>query len=342
MGDKALARRTALAAGAPIAVGSEPLEDPDSIRTTAADLGYPFMLKPVGGGGGIGMSIVHDEGGLERALASAQQLARSAFGNPAVYIEPYLERARHLEIQIAADRDGSVVHLGERECSVQRRYQKLIEEAPSVAIGDDLRSRIAAVAVDLARRAGYVTVGTVEFLVTPAGDFYFMEMNTRIQVEHPVTELATGIDLVREQISLAAGESLSFTQDDVRLRGHAIEFRICAEDPARGFLPAPGTVERFDAPHAPGVRIDTGIRSGSVVTPFYDSLVAKVAVWDQDRERALARARSTLQDLVVDGIATTREFHRWALEQPELVEGDLHTRLLEDVWLPRYREEHAA
>ena len=341
MGDKAQARRAALAAGAPVAVGSEPLSDPTAIRRAAAEIGYPFMLKPVGGGGGIGMSVVRDDDDLDRALTASQQASKAAFGNPELYIEPFLERARHIEIQLAADRHGTVVHLGERECSIQRRYQKVIEEAPSVAIDEELRDRIASVAVELARRAGYVSVGTVEFLLTPDRNFYFMEMNTRIQVEHPVTELTTGIDLVREQIRIAAGEPLSFGQEEVRLSGHAFEFRICAEDPTKNFLPSPGTIERFEAPLGPGVRVDTGIGTGSVITPFYDSLVCKILVWDRDRPHAVARARAALQDLVVDGIATTREFHLWALEQPELVDGELHTRLLEDEWLPRYREEVA-
>jgi acetyl-CoA carboxylase biotin carboxylase subunit len=336
MGDKARARRAALDAGAPVAVGSEPLSDPDLIRAAAAELGLPVVVKPVGGGGGIGMSIVRDEDELERALAAAQRLAQGAFGNAQVYLEPFLERARHVEIQVAADRDGRVVHLGERECSVQRRYQKLLEETPSPALDDELREEIAGVAVELARHAGYVSVGTVEFLVTPDRDFYFMEMNTRIQVEHPITELTTGIDLVREQLRLAAGEPLSFSQADVRPRGHAVELRICAEDPARRFLPSPGTVERFAAPLAPGVRVDTGIRTGSVVTPFYDPLLCKVCVWDRDRDGALARARAALEDLVVDGVRTTRELHLFLLSTPELAAGDVHTRSLEDEWLPRF------
>jgi acetyl-CoA carboxylase, biotin carboxylase subunit len=342
MGDKAQARRTARAAGAPVALGSEPLSQPDAVRGAAVEIGYPLMLKPVGGGGGIGMRIVRDEGELETALTAAHQLAQAAFANPELYIEPFLSPARHIEIQVAADRHGSVVHLGERECSIQRRHQKVIEEAPSVAVDEQLRERIASVAVELARRVSYVTVGTVEFLLTPEGDFYFMEMNTRIQVEHPVTELTTGIDLVREQIRLAAGEPLSFGQHDVQLRGHAFEFRICAEDPRRNFLPSPGGIERFEAPLAPGVRVDTGVRSGSVITPFYDSLICKLLAWDRDRPHALARARAALQDLVVEGIVTTGEFHLWAVEQPELQDGVLHTRVLEDEWLPRYREETAS
>jgi acetyl-CoA carboxylase, biotin carboxylase subunit len=342
MGDKAKARQTALGAGAPVAAGSEPLSDPDAIRTAASKVGFPVVLKPVAGGGGIGMSIVHSEADLEKALAAARQLARAAFGNPELYLEPFLERARHVEIQVAADRRGNVVQLGERECSVQRRYQKLIEETPSPAVDDELRARLAAVSVELARRVGYVTVGTVEFLVAPDGSFFFMEMNTRIQVEHPVTELTTGIDLVREQIRLASGDPLSFRQEDIQPRGHAFEFRITAEDPARNFMPSPGVVERFEAPLAPGVRVDTGIRTGSAVVPFYDPLVCKLVAWDADRASALARARAALEDLVVDGIATTRQFHLWALEQPELQEGTVHTRVLEDVWLPRYAEEPPA
>jgi acetyl-CoA carboxylase, biotin carboxylase subunit len=339
MGDKARARRVALAAGAPVAVGSEPLSNPSAIRKAAAQVGFPLMLKPVAGGGGIGMSIVRNDDDLDRALIGAQQASKAAFGNPELYLEPFLERARHIEIQLVADCHGHVVHLGERECSIQRRYQKVIEEAPSLALDEGLRERIASVACELAREAGYVSVGTVEFLLTPAGDFYFMEMNTRIQVEHPVTELTTGIDLVREQIRIAAGDSLSFGQGDIGFRGHALEFRICAEDPTKNFLPSPGTIDRFEAPLAPGVRVDTGIGTGSVVTPFYDSLVCKLVVWDRDRSHAVARAREALQDLVVEGIATTRDFHLWVLEQPEFAAGDLHTRLLEDEWLPRYREE---
>jgi acetyl-CoA carboxylase biotin carboxylase subunit len=342
MGDKARARRAALDAGAPVAAGSEPLSDPDRIRIAAAEIGLPVVLKPVGGGGGIGMSIVRDEADLERALRTAQGLAQGAFGNAQLYLEPFLERARHVEIQIAADRDGRVVHLGERECSVQRRHQKLVEETPSPALDDELREEIAGVAAELARRAGYVTVGTVEFLVKPDRAFYFLEMNTRIQVEHPITELTTGIDLVREQLRLAAGEPLSFSQSDVRPRGHALEFRIYAEDPRRNFMPSPGTIERFEPPLAPGVRVDTGIRSGSAVTPYYDPLLCKVCVWDGDRDHALARARGALQELVVDGVATTRDLHLFLLATPEFAAGEMHTRSLEDEWLARFSDAVAA
>jgi acetyl-CoA carboxylase, biotin carboxylase subunit len=339
MGDKAQARRAAASVGVPIAAGSEPLAEPDEIRAAAAEVGFPIVLKPVGGGGGIGMSIVRDGSELEKALAMAQRLGQAAFGNPRLYLEPFLEHARHVEIQLAADRDGHVVHLGERECSVQRRYQKLIEETPSPAVDTALRERMAAVAVELARSAGYVNLGTVEFLVTPERDFYFMEMNTRIQVEHPVTELTTGIDLVREQIRIAAGQPLGFEQRDVRRRGHALEFRIYAEDPERNFLPSPGTIERFEAPLGPGVRVDTGVRAGSAVSQYYDALLCKLCVWDVDREHALERSRWALRDFTIEGVATTRRLHLFALDTPELASGEVHTRILEEEWLPRFAEE---
>lgn len=337
MGDKVAARRAARDAGVPVAPATETLTDVDAIRRAAAELGYPVIVKPVGGGGGIGMAIAHDGAALDRALGSAQRLAQASFGTAAVYVERYFPGARHIEVQLLADGHGTVVHLGERECTVQRRYQKLIEETPSTALDEALRSRITGAAVRLAEAVGYRSAGTIEFLLAPDRAFYFMEMNTRIQVEHPVTEMVTGIDLVREQLRVAAGERLSIGQADVRPRGHALECRVYAEDPQRNFLPSVGTIASFEAPAGAGVRVDSGVWPGSVVTFHYDPMLCKVIVWDRDRLAALARMRRALGELVVEGVATTRDLHLFILDTPEFREGRLHTRILEEAWLPAFR-----
>jgi acetyl/propionyl-CoA carboxylase alpha subunit len=342
MGDKVAARQAAVAAGVPVGPASDPLAEPEAIRQAAEAVGYPVIVKPVGGGGGIGMAIVRDRGALDRAVVSAHRLAHATFGSARVYVERYFHGFRHVEVQLLADHHGTVIHLGERECTVQRRHQKLIEETPSPALNDELRARITGAAVRLGEAVGYRSAGTIEFLLGPDGTFYFMEMNTRIQVEHPVTEMVTGIDIVREQIRIAAGDRLSVTQGDVRSRGHAIECRIYAEDPARNFLPSVGTLARFRAPAGPGVRVDSGVDIGSPVTMYYDPLLCKVVAWDRSRPAALARMRRALGELVVEGVTTTRDLHLHILATPQFRDARLHTRILEDEWLPELQGRLAA
>ena len=337
MGDKLAARRAAAEAGVPMLPGTEAVEGLEEVHREAERLGFPLVLKPAGGGGGIGMALVREAAALERAYTAASRLGRLTFGNPAVYLEQLLPRARHVEIQLVADHYGHCVHLGERECSLQRRYQKLIEEAPSTAVDEPLRRKMAEAALRLARAIGYRNAGTVEFLLGPAGRFYFLEMNTRIQVEHPVTEMVTGIDLVREQIRVARGLPLSFGQDDVRPRGHALECRIYAEDPARSFLPSPGQVKSFRAPSGPGVRLDGNVEAGLQVSIHYDPMLGKLIVWDRDRDQATSRMRRALGELHVDGVSTTAGLLAFVLESPEWQAGDLHTRLLEEDLLPRFK-----
>src|SRR5437588_526142 len=288
---------------------------------------------------GIGMAIVLDEAALDKTLAAAQRLAQHSFGNAEVYIERYVPQARHIEVQLLADHHGAVIHMGERDCTVQRRYQKLIEETPSSALTPPRREAIIGAAVRLAEAVGYRSAGTMEFLVAPDGAFYFMEMNTRIQVEHPVTEMVTGLDIVREQIRIAAGERLAFRQEDVRPRGHAIECRVYAEDYTRNFLPSVGTISRMTVPEGTGVRVDSGVRSGSPVSMYYDPLLCKVVAWDQDRSAAVLRMRRALAELQIEGVKTTRDLHLRVLEAPEFLDGRLHTRILEEEWLPRFLEQ---
>ncbi len=337
MGDKLAARRAAAEAGVPMLPGTEAVDGLEEVRRHAERLGFPLVLKPAGGGGGIGMAIVREAAALERAYTAASRLGQLTFGNPVVYLEQFLPRARHVEIQLIADHHGHCVHLGERECSLQRRYQKVIEETPSTAVDEPLRRKLAEAALRLARAIGYRSAGTVEFLLGPDGRFYFLEMNTRIQVEHPVTEMVTGIDLVQEQIRVARGLPLSVGQDDVRPRGHAIECRIYAEDPARGFLPSPGQVKSFRAPSGPGVRVDGNVEAGVQVSIHYDPMLCKLIVWDRDRDQATSRMRRALGELHVDGVSTTAGLLTSVLESPEWQNGDLHTRLLEEDLLPRFK-----
>jgi acetyl-CoA carboxylase biotin carboxylase subunit len=337
MGDKLAARRAAAEAGVPMLPGTEAVEGLEEVHREAERLGFPLVFKPAGGGGGIGIALVREAAALERAYTAASRLGQLTFGNPAVYLEQLLPRARHVEIQLVADHYGQCVHLGERECSLQRRYQKLIEETPSTAVDEPLRRKMAEAALRLARAIGYRNAGTVEFLLGPAGRFYFLEMNTRIQVEHPVTEMVTGIDLVREQIRVARGLPLSFGQDDVRPRGHALECRIYAEDPARSFLPSPGQVKSFRAPSGPGVRLDGNVEAGLQVSIHYDPMLGKLIVWDRDRDQATSRMRRALGELHVDGVSTTAGLLAFVLESPEWQAGDLHTRLLEEDLLPRFK-----
>jgi len=328
MGDKSRAKKVMMKAGVPVVPGSPGvLEDEQKAEKIAKDIGFPVMLKASAGGGGRGMRIVREASDVVAAFRAAQAEAAAAFGVPDVYMEKYVENPRHIEIQVMADAKGNVVHLGERECSIQRRHQKLIEEAPSPMMTERLRRRMGRTAVDAAEAVGYVSAGTIEFLVDSAGNYYFMEMNTRIQVEHGVTELVTGIDLVKEQILVAAGNPLSFAQRDITLRGHAMECRINAEDPVT-FVPSPGVIRYFHVPGGPGVRVDTFAHDGCSVSPYYDSLVAKVMAYGRDRGEAIARMRRCLDAMVVDGIKTTIPLHRRLMDDPEFQAGRLDTGFL--------------
>src|SRR5689334_22799781 len=317
MGSKTAARELAIAAGTPVVPGTTTaLRDAEEAAETAERFGYPVLLKAAAGGGGKGMRVVREAAELAGSLAAAQREAKNAFGDDAVYVEKYIEGPRHVEIQVLGDQHGSMLHLGERECSIQRRHQKMIEEAPSVAVTPELRARMGAAATAAARAAGYVNAGTCEFLLDRNGEFYFLEMNTRIQVEHPVTELVTGLDLVQWQIRIAAGEKLPFTQDDVQLRGWAIECRITSEDPANGFLPSTGRISYLHLPSGPGVRWDGGIETGSEIGLFYDPMLAKLIVHGRTREQAIARMHRALLELTIDGVETSRDFHLRMMEHP--------------------------
>ncbi len=327
MGGKMSARKIAIATGVPVVPGTtEPLQGYDDAKETAATFGYPIMLKASAGGGGKGMRLVNGESELKSALESSQSEARSSFGDDAVYIEKAIVRPRHIEIQVFSDTHGNHVHLGERECSIQRRHQKVIEECPSPINSDELREKMGECAVMVAKAVDYVGAGTVEFLVSDLDkSFYFLEMNTRLQVEHPVTELVTGIDLVREQIRVAWGEKLSFAQSDVRMNGHAIECRVYAEDPDNNFLPSPGRITRLRVPQGPGVRDDGGVYEGAEVSIYYDPMISKFAVHGKDREEALDRMRRALAEYEIGGIKTTLTFFREVLEDEEFVAGRIDT-----------------
>jgi len=329
MGDKSRARRTMHKAGVPVIPGSPGvLEDEDQAVKCAKEVGFPIILKASAGGGGRGMRVVRGAADLPAAFRAAQAEAQAGFGAPDVYLERYVEAPRHIEIQVMGDTRGSVVHLGERECSIQRRQQELVEEAPSPFVTERLRRRMGQTAVDAARAVQYVNAGTVEFLVDPAGNYYFMEMNTRIQVEHGVTELVTGRDLVKEQILIAAGEPLSFAQKDITWSGHALECRINAEDPVT-FVPSPGTIRHFHLPGGPGVRVDTFAHDACEVPPYYDSLLAKLMTWGRDRPEAIARMRRALDALVVEGIKTNATLHRKIMDDPDFLAGKLDTHFME-------------
>ena len=336
MGDKAAARAAALRSGVPVAPGSPVLGngdgDADEARAAAAAIGFPLLIKAAAGGGGMGMRAVREPGAFDRALADARSEARAAFGDGRVFLERLVERPRHVEVQVFGDDGGAVVHLGERECSIQRRNQKLIEESPSPAVDAALRSELGAAAVRLAEQAGYAGAGTVEFLLDPEGRWYFLEMNARLQVEHPVTEALTGLDLVRMQLEVAAGGPLGFAQEEVRLRGAAIELRITAEDPFAGFLPASGRIREFRAPAGPGVRCDAGIVGGSEVPPDYDSLLAKVIAFGPDRESARRRALRAVRETRLVGVPTTLPFFERVLESEPFRRGDLDTSFVADHW----------
>jgi acetyl-CoA carboxylase biotin carboxylase subunit len=339
MGEKTSARRAAVAAGVPVVPGTtEPLSSLDEAREVAASFGYPVMLKAAAGGGGKGMRLVHSEEELRSAFETARAEAAAAFGDPSVYLEKAVERPRHIEIQIFADSHGNYVHLGERECSIQRRHQKVIEECPSPINDASLRDAMGRAAVLAARAVNYSGAGTVEFLVADATrEFYFLEMNTRLQVEHPVTELVTGIDLVREQITVAAGEPLSFGQADVAWRGHAIECRVYAENPENNFLPSPGRITSLRVPAGPGVRDDGGIEAGAEVSIYYDPMISKLAAWGRTRAEAVDRLRRALDEYAVGGIKTTLPFFREIVRDPEFIAGRLDTG-----FIARFFERRAA
>ena len=330
MGSKTAARTLAVANGVPVVPGTtKPLADAKEAAKVARKFGYPILLKAAAGGGGKGMRVVTSPKELENALEAARREAKSAFGDDAVYLEKFVERPRHVEIQILADSHGTVLSLGERECSVQRRHQKMIEEAPSVAVSAELRRRMGETAVRVARAAGYVNAGTCEFLLDRNGDFYFLEMNTRLQVEHPVTELVTGIDLVQWQLRIASGEKLPFRQEDISPRGWAMECRITSEDASDNFLPSTGRIEYLHLPSGPGVRWDGGIESGSEVGLYYDPMLAKLIVWGADRPQAVTRMRRALVDLIILGVETSRDFHIRVMDDDEFRRGEIDIQWLE-------------
>ncbi len=329
MGDKARARRAMKKAGVPVLPGSDgPVQSEDQAFKVARELGYPVIIKAVAGGGGRGMRVVRSAEELPAALKTANREAEAAFGVGDVYLEKYVESPRHIEIQVLGDHHGNVVHLGERECSIQRRHQKLIEEAPSVALTEKQRRRLGATVVDAARAVQYTNAGTFEFLLDPSGHFYFLEANTRLQVEHPVTEFITGIDIVKEQIRVAAGNRLSVRQSDIEFRGHALECRVNAEDPET-FAPSPGVIHAFSVPGGPGVRVDSYAHAECTVSPYYDSLVAKVITYGRNRAEAIARMRRTLEMTVVEGIKTSIPLHLKIMSDPDFLAGRLSTSFMD-------------
>ncbi len=335
MGHKSVARDTMAAAGVPVIPGSEGAIGALSEAIAFADeVCYPVMIKASAGGGGRGMRVVRGATEMKDSLETAQAEAQAAFGNPEVYLEKCIEQPRHVEFQILADSHGECIYLGERDCSIQRRHQKLIEEAPCPVLDDGLRTAMGEAALTAARAAGYVNAGTVEFLLDGSGSFYFMEMNTRVQVEHPVTEAVTGIDIIKEQIRIAAGQKLQHSQDDVQIRGHAFEYRVNAEDPDRDFMPGAGTVTLYNPPGGPGVRVDSHLYSGYVIPSFYDSLLAKLIIWGETRAEAIARSRRALEEFIIDGIPTTIPFHERVVANEAFRRGDVHTNFIATHLLP--------
>jgi acetyl-CoA carboxylase biotin carboxylase subunit len=325
MGDKAVARELARSAGVPVVPGTSGTITLEAALRTAEDVGYPVMVKASAGGGGRGIRIANDADELRDGVAGAAREAQAAFGDESLYLEKLIRHPRHVEVQVLGDGRGGAIHLYERECSLQRRRQKLLEESPAPNLAADTREEMASAAARLAAAVDYASAGTVEFIVDVSGAFYFIEMNTRIQVEHPVTEMVTGIDLVKEQLRIAAGESFDLLQADVAPRGWAIEFRLNAEDPDADFMPSPGEVEVFELPGGPGVRVDTAVYPGYRVPPFYDSLIAKLIVWGRDRDEAIARGRCALREFRIEGIKTTIPFHLRVLEAPSFLAGEYHT-----------------
>jgi acetyl-CoA/propionyl-CoA carboxylase, biotin carboxylase, biotin carboxyl carrier protein len=334
MGDKLSAREVALNAGVPVVPGTlEPTDDPDEAVAFGDEHGYPVAVKAMFGGGGRGMKVVHDAASMREALEAAQREAKAAFGRGECYLERYLERPRHVEFQVLADLDGTTLHLGERDCSLQRRHQKLVEEAPAPGLSPEVRAKMGEAAIKVAKEMGYVNAGTCEFLLDADGEtFYFLEMNTRLQVEHPVTELITGRDLAQAQLRIAAGEGIGFTQDDIVLTGHAIEVRINAEEPALGFVPTPGLITTLTPPQGPWVRLDTGAESNYEVPRDYDSMIGKLIVWAEDRDGARRRMARALDELVLEGIPTTVTFHKLAMTHEQFAAGEHSTVSVENEW----------
>lgn len=324
LGNKQKARNTMLQAGVPVIPGSEKsVEEVTEAASIADQIGYPVIIKAALGGGGKGMRTAYSPKEFAQSFQTAQKEAKMAFGDGTMYLEHYVENPRHIEFQILADHYGNVIHLGERDCSIQRNHQKMIEESPSIALSEELRKKMGEAAVRAAKAAGYVNAGTIEFLLDKSGAFYFMEMNTRIQVEHPVTEWVTGIDLVKEQIRIASGETLSCTQDEVQLTGHAIECRINAENPKKGFRPSPGTITDMYLPGGKGVRIDTAIYPGYSIPPYYDSMIAKLIVWAKDRQEAIQKMQSALGEMVIEGVHTNIDYQYEILNHPDYLSGNV-------------------
>jgi acetyl-CoA carboxylase biotin carboxylase subunit len=339
MGSKTLARKTVQAAGVPVVPGTvEPIATEDEVIRVAKSIGFPVMLKATAGGGGKGLRLVREEQDLRSALRMAKSEARSAFSDDSVYVEKYIENPRHVEIQILGDRHGNYVHLCERECSIQRRHQKVVEESPSVIVTPEMREAMGKVAVEAARSVEYEGAGTCEFLVDRHRNFFFLEMNTRLQVEHPVTEMVTGIDLVKEQILVAAGARLSIRQEDVRQTGHAIECRIYAEDPEKNFIPCPGTITSLRVPGGPGVRDDSGVYAGFEIPIYYDPIISKLVAWGKDRTEAIARMKRALSVYVVTGVKTTVPFHIRVMNNRHFIEGNFDTNFIDEVF---FKEEEA-
>lgn len=334
MGDKVIARQTVKAAGVPVVPGTEEGISDDRALAAANQIGFPLLIKAAAGGGGKGMRVVREPGELSRALGAARREAMGAFGDDRIYLEKLVENARHIEFQILADNQGNTIHLGERECSIQRRHQKLIEEAPSVALNEGLRQKMGELAVKAAQSVGYVNAGTIEFLLDQNNNYYFLEMNTRLQVEHPVTEMVTGIDIVKEQLRIAAGRKLRYTQEDVRINGHAIECRITSEDPFNNFLPSSGRVTALTDPTGPGVRLESGVYEGMEVSLFYDPLLAKLLAWGETRAEAILRMRRALNEYRIIGVHTSTPIHFQIMNSPSFIGGQFDTTFLEKRFTP--------
>jgi pyruvate carboxylase subunit A len=338
MGSKINAKKIMKCANVPVLPGrEEPIENPSDVIEIAEEIGYPVIIKASAGGGGMGMAVAYDKQELEEVVESTKSIAQSAFGDSTVFIEKYLENPRHIEIQILADKYGNVVHLGDRECSIQRRHQKLIEEAPSPIMTEELRKKMGDAAVLAAKAINYYSAGTVEFLYDN-GEFYFLEMNTRVQVEHPITEIITGVDIVKEQIKIAYGEKLPFTQEDIVIRGHALECRINAEDPVNDFVPTPGVIKHYRSPGGPGIRIDSGIYGGAEIPPYYDSLISKFISYGNNREEAIARMKRALSEYIIIGLTTNIPFHRAVMDEIDFKNGNISTHYIEEH--PEYLKEN--
>ena len=332
LGDKQAARETMISAGVPVIPGGDhAVYDEKDAKETAKKVGYPVMIKAVLGGGGKGMRTAKDEEEFVKNFAIAQAEAKQSFGDDAMYIEHFITRPRHIEFQILADSYGNVIHLGERDCSIQRNHQKMIEEAPSAALSPELRQKMGETAVRAAKAAGYVNAGTIEFLLEQDGSFYFMEMNTRIQVEHPITEWITGIDLIKEQIRIADGKRISYTQDQLKISGHAIEVRINAERPEENFLPCPGTITGLHLPGGKGVRIDSAIYSGYTIPPYYDSMIAKISVWAKNRREAIQKMQSALGEVIIEGVDTNVNYQYALLNHPDFLAGNIDIEFIDRI-----------